>query len=153
MTEELNKVLEDKENDLRHAKEAAVLEYHDSDAYYQSSESHITTISMTHSVKPRPCIQSLTFHPSTSPFWRLRPFILSSQMIRMSFLGRKCPSLSPLRSRQLKEEKPVKLKTPLLLMFNKFLFILFKYFENNLVLPVVYRVKLYPFCRHFISFI
>ena len=32
MTKELKKVLEDKENDLRHAKEAAVLEYHDSDA-------------------------------------------------------------------------------------------------------------------------
>ena len=33
MTEELKKVLEDKENDLRHAKKAAVLEYHDSDAF------------------------------------------------------------------------------------------------------------------------
>ena len=32
MTEELKKVFEDKENDLRHAKEAAVLEYRDSDA-------------------------------------------------------------------------------------------------------------------------
>ena len=32
MTEELKKVLEDKENDLRHAKEVAVLEYRDSDA-------------------------------------------------------------------------------------------------------------------------
>ena len=32
MTEELKKVLEDKENDLRHAKEAAVLEYRDSNA-------------------------------------------------------------------------------------------------------------------------
>ena len=32
MMEELKKVLEDKENDLRHAKEAAVLEYRDSDA-------------------------------------------------------------------------------------------------------------------------
>ena len=32
MTEEMKKVLEDKENDLRHAKEAAVLEYRDSDA-------------------------------------------------------------------------------------------------------------------------
>ena len=32
MTEELRKVLEDKENDLRHAKETAVLEYRDSDA-------------------------------------------------------------------------------------------------------------------------
>ena len=32
MTEELKKVLEDKENDLRHAKETAILEYCDSDA-------------------------------------------------------------------------------------------------------------------------
>ena len=32
MTEELKKVLEDKENDIRHAKEKAVLEYRDSDA-------------------------------------------------------------------------------------------------------------------------
>ena len=32
MTEELKKVLKDKKNDLRHAKEAAVLEYCDSDA-------------------------------------------------------------------------------------------------------------------------
>ena len=32
MTEELKKVLEDKENDLCHAKEVAVLEYRDSDA-------------------------------------------------------------------------------------------------------------------------
>ena len=32
MMEELQKVLEDKENDLRHAKETAVLEYRDSDA-------------------------------------------------------------------------------------------------------------------------
>ena len=32
MTEELKKVLEDKENDLCHAKEAAILEYCDSDA-------------------------------------------------------------------------------------------------------------------------
>ena len=32
MMEELKKVLEDKEYDLRHAKEAAILEYRDSDA-------------------------------------------------------------------------------------------------------------------------
>ena len=47
----------------------------------------------------------------------------------------------------------MKPKTPLLLMFNKFLFVLFKYFEDNLVLPVVYRVKLYLFCKQFISLI
>ena len=153
MKEELKKVLEDKENDLRMPKKQPFWNIMTPMPYCQSSEFQIMTVSMTQSVKPRPYTQSLTFHPSTSPSRRLLLFTLSSQMIRMSFLGRKCPSLSPLRSRRLKKEKPMKQKTPLLLMFNKFLFILFKYFENNLVLPVVYRVKLYPFCRHFILFI
>ena len=85
--------------------------------FYQSSESHITTILMMHYVKPRPCIQGLIFHPSISPFRRLRPFIPSSQMIRTSFLERRCPSPSPLRSRRLKEKKP--LRSPLLLMLKK----------------------------------
>ena len=38
MTEEMKKVLEDKENDLRHAKEAAVLEYRDSNALLSELE-------------------------------------------------------------------------------------------------------------------
>ena len=38
MMEELKKVLEDKENDLRHAKEAAILEYRDSDALLSELE-------------------------------------------------------------------------------------------------------------------
>ena len=38
MTEELKKVLEDKENDLRHAKETIVLEYRDSDALLSEFE-------------------------------------------------------------------------------------------------------------------
>ena len=37
MREELKKILEDKETDLRQARERAVQEYHDSDALYQSS--------------------------------------------------------------------------------------------------------------------
>ena len=32
--------------------------------FYQSSESHITTVLMMPSVKPRPCIQNLIFHPT-----------------------------------------------------------------------------------------
>ena len=98
------------------------------------SKSHITTVLMMHSVKPRPCIQSLIFHPSISSLRRLRPFIPSSQMIRTSFLQRRCPSPSPLRSQRLKEKKLVKPKTPLLLMLKKkilSMFILFKYFKNN----------------------
>ena len=38
MTEELKKVLEDKENDIRHAKEKAVMEYRDSDALLSELE-------------------------------------------------------------------------------------------------------------------
>ena len=49
--------------------------------FYQSSESHIMIDLMMHSVKPRPCIQSLIFHPSISPLRRLRPFIPINQMI------------------------------------------------------------------------
>ena len=40
MTEELKKVLEDKKNDLRHAKKAAVLEYCDSDALLSELGAH-----------------------------------------------------------------------------------------------------------------
>ena len=37
------------------------------------SKSHITTVLMMHSVKPRPCIQSLIFHLSISAFQSQRP--------------------------------------------------------------------------------
>ena len=73
MTEELKIVLEDKENDLRLAKERAIQD--------QSSEFHITTDSTMHSVKPKLFIPSLISQPSTSPLRRLRPFILMHLMI------------------------------------------------------------------------
>ena len=108
--------------------------------FYQSSESHITTVLMMHSVKPRPCIQSLIFHPSISSLRRLRPFIPSSQMIRTSFLERRCPSPSPLRSRRLKEKKPVKPKTPLLLMLKK------KIYPCLFCLSILRTIRLCPLC-------
>ena len=49
MTEELKKVLEDKENDLRQAKERAVRNIMTPMPFYQSSEFHITTDLMMHS--------------------------------------------------------------------------------------------------------
>ena len=94
---------------------------------YESSESHITTDLMMHSVKSRLCIPSLIFHPSTSPSRRLCSYIPICQMIRTSFSQRRCPSPSPLRFRR-KKKKPVKPKTPLLLMCRKYLFILFQVF-------------------------
>ena len=40
LTEDLKKALKDKEKEVRQAKEAAVLKYHDSDALHQSLESY-----------------------------------------------------------------------------------------------------------------
>ena len=119
MTEELIKVLEDKEIDLRQAKEEPSSNIVIPMPSYQSSESHITTDLMMHSAKPRPCIQSLIFHPSTLLLLRLRPFILVSQMTQTSYSERRYLYPSPLRSRWLKKKKPTKPKTPLLLMFRK----------------------------------
>ena len=154
LTEELKNTLEDKENDVRHAKETAIQEYRDSDVLLSELGVSYNDGLMMLSVKPRPCIRSLIFHPSISAFQSQRPFSPSCQTTRTSSLERRCPSPSPLRSWRLKEKKPVKLKTPSLLM-PKFLsiFILYKYFKNNYVLPVMYRVILYLFCRYFILFV
>ena len=78
LTEELKKTLEDKEKEVRHAKEATVLEYRDSDALIAELKSHTTTVSMIPSVKQKPCIQSLIFLSSTSVFLSPHPFNLSS---------------------------------------------------------------------------
>ena len=143
MTEELKKVLEDKENDLRHAKEAAVLEYRDSDALLSElgvsyNDGFDDALRQAKALYPKLDFSSVNITVSEATSVHPEPSDDTNEL-----LVRKCPSPSPLRSRWLKEKKPVKPKTPLLLMFNKFLFVLFKYFENNLVLPVVYRVKLY----------
>ena len=156
MTEELKKVLEDKENDLRHAKETAFWNIVTLMPFYQSSESHITTILMMLSVKPRPCIQSLIFHLSISAFRRQRPFIPSSQMIRTSFLERRCPSPSPLSSQRLKEKKPVKPKTPSLLMLEIFYPFLFytSILRTIMFCPLCTGLScIRCVCRHFISFV
>ena len=144
MTEELKKILEDKENDLRHAKETAVLEYRDSNTLLSElgvsyNDGFDDALCQAKALYP-----NLDFHPSISAFQSQLPFSPISQTIRTSFLERRCSSPSPLRSRRLREKKPVKLKTPSLLMPKMFYpFILYKYFENNYVLPVKYWVNLY----------
>ena len=98
LTEELKNTLEDKENDVRHAKETAIQEYRDSDVLLSELGVSYNDGLMMLSVKPRPCIQSLIFHLSISAFQSQRPFSPSCQTTRTSSLERRCLFPSPLRS-------------------------------------------------------
>ena len=98
LTEELKNTMEDKENDVRHAKETAVQEYRDSDVLLSELGVSYNDGLMMLSVKPRPCIRSLIFHPSISAFQSQRPFSPSCQTTRTSSLERRCLFPSPLRS-------------------------------------------------------
>ena len=69
MTEELKKVLEDKENDLRHAKEAAVLEYCDSDALLSElgvpyNDNFDDTLRQAKALYPKLDFSSVKYHHS-----------------------------------------------------------------------------------------
>ena len=133
MTEELKIVLEDKENDLRLAKERAVQEYRDSDALLSELGVSYNDRFDDALRQAKALYLSSISQPSTSPLRRLRPFILMCLMIRMSFLQRRCLSPSPLRFR-MKKKRLAKQKTPLLLRCKNVFFFLFfiflKYFEN-----------------------
>ena len=111
MTEELKTVLEDKESELRLAKEKVVQEYRDSNAL-------LTKLGVSYNDgfddalrQAKLFIPSLTSQPSTSMSRRLRPFIPMLLMIQMNFLQRKGPSPSSPRFR-LKKESPMEPKTP-----------------------------------------
>ena len=56
LTEELKNTMEDKENDVRHAKETAIQEYRDSDVLLSELRVSYNDGLMMLSVKPRPCI-------------------------------------------------------------------------------------------------
>ena len=56
LTEELKNTMEDKENDVRHAKETTVQEYRDSDVLLSELGVSYNDGLMMLSVKPRPCI-------------------------------------------------------------------------------------------------
>ena len=115
MTEELKTVLEDKENELRLAKEKAVQEYRDSDAFLTELETSYNDGFDDALRQAKALYPSLTSQPSTSMSRRLCPFSPMLLMIRLNFLQRKGPSpLSP--SFTLRKEKPIKPKTPSSLM-------------------------------------
>ena len=71
--EELKAVLEDKEDELRLAKEKFVQEYCDSDALLRSSKLHILMALRMLSVRPKLYTLSLTSQPSTSTSRRVCP--------------------------------------------------------------------------------
>ena len=98
MTDELKKALEDKENDLRHAKEAVVLEYRDSDALLSElavsyNDGFDDALRQAKALYPKLDFSSvnITVPEATS--------VHSEQSDDTNeLLVRKCPSPSPLRS-------------------------------------------------------
>ena len=73
LTEELKKTLEDKENEVRQAKEVAVLEYHDSDAFIVE-----LGVSYNDGFDDALC-QAKALYPSILVLLSQPPFTLSSQ--------------------------------------------------------------------------
>ena len=126
--------MEDKENDLRHAKETAILEYHDSDALLSElgvsyNDGFDDALRQAKALYPKLDFSSVnitvpeatSIHPKQSDDTN-------------ELFGEKVLVSVALESRRLKEKKPVKPKTPLLLMLKFFflsIFILLKYFENS----------------------
>ena len=151
MTEELKIVREDKENELRLAKEKAVQEYRDSDAL-------LTELGVSYNddfddvVRPKLFTPSLTSQPSTSMSRRLRPFSPILLMIQMNFLQRKGPSPSSSRF-MLKKESPLKPKIPSFLTCRHNYLLFSSILKTIWILPVVCRAALYSLYLTFNLFI
>ena len=146
MTEELKKVLEDKENDLRHAKETAVLEYHDSDALLSElgvsyNDGFDDALRQAKALYPKldfspvniTVSEATSIHPEQSDDTNE----LFGEEVPVS-IAPKFPTVEGEEARQAKDSI-----APDAWNFLS-IFILYKYFENNYVLPVMYWVKLYP---------
>ena len=127
MTKELRKVLEDKENDLRQAKERAVQEYRDSDALLSEFEVSYNdgfdnALHQAKALYPKldfssvniTVVEAMSVHPD-----------LSDDTNEL-FVEEVPVSVAP--EIGLKKKRPVKKKTPLLLRCKKCLFILFQVF-------------------------
>ena len=115
MTEDLKTVLEDKENKLCLAKEKAVQEYRDSDAFLielgtSYNDGFDDALRQAKALYPK-----LDFFAVNINVARLCPFSPMLLMIQLNFLQRKGPSPSS-PSFTLKKEKPMKPKTPSSLM-------------------------------------
>ena len=147
MTEELKLVLEDKENDLRLAKERAVQEYRDSDALLSElgvsyNDGFDDALRQAKALYPK-----LDFSAVNITVAEASSFILMRLMIRTSFLQKRCLSPSPPRFR-MKKKRLAKQKTPLPLRCRsgRCIYLFFSILRTFSFLPVVCRAKVYPSC-------
>ena len=111
MTEELKKTLEDKENDVRRAREKAVQEYRDSDALISElgvcyNDGFDDALRQAKALYPK-----LDFSSVNITVAEAMTFILTCRTIRTSFLQKRCRAPSSLRF-SLRKKKLVKPKTP-----------------------------------------
>ena len=111
MTEELKKTLEDKENDVRRAREKAVQEYRDSDALISElgvcyNDGFDDALRQAKALYPK-----LDFSSVNIIVAEATTFILTCRTIRTSFLQKRCRAPSSLRF-SLRKKKLVKPKTP-----------------------------------------
>ena len=147
LTKELKKTLEDKEKEVRHAKEAAVLEYRDSDAL-------IAELGVLYNDDFDDALrQAKALYPKLD---------FSSINISVPEPTSVQPEQSDDTNELFGEEVPVPIALVVLTVDgeearqakdsvvpnaeNFFLSILYKYFENNYVLPVMCWVVFYPLC-------
>ena len=123
MTEELRKVLEDKENDLRQAKERAVQEYRDSDALLSElgvsyNDGFDDALRQAKALYPKLNFSSINIIVTEATSVHLDLSDDTNELFAEEV---------PLRF-GLKKKRPVKKKTTLLLRCKKCLFILFQVF-------------------------
>ena len=127
MTEDLKTVLEDKEDELRLAKEKAVQEYRDSNALLTElgtsyNDGFDDALRQAKALYPKFDFSAVNINIAEGcPF---SPMLLMTQL---SFLQRKGPSPSSLRFK-LKKEKILKPKTPSSLMCSRLLLLLLLFF-------------------------
>ena len=132
LTEELKKTLEDKKKEVRHAKEAAVLEYRDSNAL-------LAELGVLYNDGFDDALrQAKALYPKLD---------FSSVNISVPEPTSVQPEQSDNTNELFGKEVPVPI-APMVLMHKKILsiFILYKYFGNNYALPVMYWVIFYPSC-------
>ena len=142
MTEELKKALEDKENDVRQAREKAVQEYRDSNALISElrvcyNDGFDDALRQAKALYPK-----LDFSSVNITLRRQRPFILTCRMIRTSFLRKRCPAPSFLKFNQ-RKKRPVKPKIPSFLTCRHNYLLFPSILKTIWILPVVCRAVLY----------
>ena len=143
MTEELKKTLEDKENDVRQAREKAVQEYRDSDVLISElgvcyNDGFDDALRQAKALYPKLDFSyvNITVAEATS----VHPDLLddTNELFAKQVPGSVVPEIQP------EEEKARAAKDPVIPDVQTYLFTFSKYFENSWILPVVCWAILYP---------